>query len=225
MCGRYALHAHPDVVALQFGLAAAPQLKPRFNIAPTQQAPVIRMNREEMREIAALRWGLIPSWAKDPAIGARMINARAETVAEKPAFRSAFRRQRCLVPADGYYEWKVEAGHKQPYLLYFESGEPFAMAGLWEHCCNPEGEVTETFAILTRDATGTARRIHERMPVILGHDEYETWLSGSEPVALLSRKWAGPDLAARRASTRVNSPRNDDERCSEESPAPPFADG
>ena len=212
MCGRYALHAHPDVVALQFGLAAAPQLKPRFNIAPTQEVPVIRIGEQQDRALAMLRWGLVPSWSKDPAIGARMINARAETVAEKPAFRSAFRHRRCLVPADGYYEWSLEGGRKQPYLLQLESSEPFAMAGLWESWRALEGEVVETFAVVTTEASGTAKQVHGRMPVIVAQRDYEAWLSGTDPAALL-RPWSGAPFTARRISTRVNSPRNDDPGC------------
>lgn len=220
MCGRYALHAHPDVIALQFGLPAAPQMKPRFNIAPTQESPVVRIDPGHTREWAQLRWGLIPSWSKDPSIGARMINARAETVAQKPSFRNAFRRRRCLVPADGYYEWKVEGGRKQPYLLQFASGGPFAMAGLWEQWRSPEGELTETYAIVTTEAAGTARQIHERMPVILAQPDYEAWLSGSNPVELL-RPWTGAAFSARRVGPRVNSPRFDDPQCLEEAGSGP----
>jgi putative SOS response-associated peptidase YedK len=212
MCGRYALHAHPDVVALQFGLVAAPQLRSRYNIAPTQEAPVVRNDALQACTLALLRWGLIPSWAKDPGMGARMINARAETVVEKPAFRSAFRHRRCLVPADGYYEWKVEGGRKQPYLLQLESGEPFAMAGLWESWRSPEGDVIETYAIITTEAAGTARQVHDRMPVILATSDYGSWLGGPEPGALL-RPWSGSDFSVRQASLRVNSPRNDDPGC------------
>ena len=215
MCGRYALHAHPDVVALQFGLSAVPQFRPRYNIAPTQAAPVVRLDAQQRRELALLRWGLVPSWAKDPSMGARMINARAETVAEKPAYRNAFRRRRCLVPADGYYEWKAEAGRKQPYLLLLESGEPFAMAGLWEQWRSAEGELAETYAILTTEAAGTAKRVHERMPVILAPRDYESWLVGADPGALL-KPCTELAFAARPVSTRVNNPRNDDPQCLEE---------
>ncbi|MBI4290972.1 MAG: SOS response-associated peptidase [Betaproteobacteria bacterium] len=217
MCGRYALHSLPEVIALQFGLAAAPQLEARYNIAPTQIAPVVRLGAGEVRELAQLRWGLIPSWSKDPAIGARLINARAESVAEKPAFRNAFCHHRCLVPADGYYEWKQEGGRKQPYLLHPEKGGLFAMAGLWEQWRTLEGETTETFAILTTDAVGAARRIHDRMPVILAPGDYEPWLAGSDPDKLLR---ANPEVkfASTRVSTRVNTPRFDDPRCIEPDP-------
>ena len=222
MCGRYALHAHPDVIVLQFGLAAAPQMKPRFNIAPTQEAPVVRVSAAQNRELALLRWGLIPSWSKDPSIGARMINARAETAAEKPSFRNAFRRRRCLVPADGYYEWKIEAGRKQPYFHQLASGEPFAMAGLWEQWRSPEGELTETYAILTTESAGTARQIHDRMPVILAPPDYEAWLYSPDPGGLLRPwAWAGALFSVRRVSTRVNSPRVDDPQCLDEAGSSP----
>jgi putative SOS response-associated peptidase YedK len=217
MCGRYALHTHPDIIALQFGVSEAPQMKPRFNIAPTQEAPVVRVRvgPEHKRELALLRWGLIPSWSKDASISARMIIARAETVAEKPSFRNAFRRRRCLVPTDGYYEWKVEAGRKQPYFLRLASGEPFAMAGLWEQWRSPEGKLIETYAIVTTVAAGTARQIHDRMPVILAQPEYEAWLCSAEPEGLL-RPWAGAAFSVRRVSSRVNSPRFDDPQCLDE---------
>ncbi|OGA17336.1 MAG: hypothetical protein A3H32_05620 [Betaproteobacteria bacterium RIFCSPLOWO2_02_FULL_63_19] len=215
MCGRYALHAHPDVVALQFGLVAAPEFKSRFNIAPTQEAPVIRLGAGQKRELALLHWGLIPAWSKDPSMGARMINARAETMSEKPAFRNAYRRRRCLVPADGYYEWKVERGRKQPYYLHAAGAELLAMAGLWEHWRSPEGQFVESYAIVTTAATGVAKEIHDRMPVVLAPPDYEAWLSGPDPGALLGSR-ASVTFSARRVSTRVNSPRFDDVQCIED---------
>lgn len=217
MCGRYALHAHPDVIALQFGLATTSGLRPRFNIAPTQEAPVVRVGAGQKRELALLRWGLVPSWSKDPSIAARMINARAETVSEKPSFRNAYRRRRCLVPADGYYEWMLEGGRKQPYLLQLASGAPFAMAGLWEQWRSPEGGIAETYAIVTTEAAGAPRQIHDRMPVIVARPDYETWLSSADAGALL-RPWEGEAFTARRVSTRVNSPRFDDLQCLDEAP-------
>jgi putative SOS response-associated peptidase YedK len=127
MCGRYALHSNPEVVALMFGLSSIPAYAPRYNIAPASQVLIIRRN-----EAAMVRWGLVPRWAKDPSIGARMNNARAETVAEKPSFRDAYRKRRCLIPANGFYEWKSEGGRKQPYYIYPASGELFSFAALWE---------------------------------------------------------------------------------------------
>lgn len=217
MCGRYALHSLPEVIALQFDIAAAPQLKVRYNIAPTQIAPVVRIGEDDIREIAELRWGLIPSWSKDPSIGARLINARAETVGEKPAFRNALRRHRCLVPADGYYEWKQEGGRKQPYLLRPENGGLFAMAGLWEQWRTPEGEAAGTFAIITSAAAGEAQRIHDRMPVIIAPGDYEAWLAGPGPARLLQAN-SDPRFAAVPVSTRVNNPRFDDALCIEPEP-------
>lgn len=211
MCGRYALHSHPDVVALQFGLSAPPNWKPRYNIAPTQQAPVVRIDSRNQRELALLRWGLIPAWSKDASIGAHMINARAETVASKPAFRSAFRRHRCLVPADGYYEWKGEAGRKQPYLLRPAGDGPFAMAGLWEQWHAPDGGVVESFAIITTNAPEAVRTVHDRMPVIVSAADYEAWLHS--PDAALLQPLPGTQFAIRPVSRVVNNARIDDERC------------
>jgi len=215
MCGRYALHAHPDVVALQFGLGAAPDFKPRFNIAPTQEAPVVRLGAGQKRELALLRWGLIPAWSKDPSIGGRMINARAETVSEKPAFRNAYRRRRCLVPANGYYEWKVEGGRKQPYYLRSAGGDLLAMAGLWEHWRSADGQLVESYAIVTTEATGVAKQIHDRMPVVLAPPDYEAWLTGPDPGSLL-RPPGQVVFSTHRVSTRVNSPRFNDAQCIEE---------
>ena len=215
MCGRYALHAHPDVVALQFGLGAASEFKPRFNIAPTQEAPVVRVGAGQTRELVLLRWGLIPAWSKDPSIGGRMINARAETVSEKPAFRNAYRRRRCLVPADGYYEWKVEGGRKQPYYLHAAGDDLLAMAGLWEHWRSADGQLVESYAIVTTEATGVAKQIHDRMPVVVTPPDYEAWLTGSDPGGLLCSP-AQVVFSPRRVSTRVNSPRFDDVQCIEE---------
>lgn len=209
MCGRYALHAHPQVIALQFGLAAAPESRPRYNIAPASELLVVRA-ADGAAQAAHLRWGLVPRWAKDPAIGARLSNARAETVAEKPSFREAFRRRRCLVPASGFYEWKAEAGRKQPYYVYPARGELFAFAALWEAWHGPEG-VLESCAILTTDANAVMQTIHDRMPVIIAQRDYSRWLDcapGREVRDLL-----GPcdpaAIAVRRVSRAVNNARNE----------------
>ena len=142
MCGRFAFYSPAEATAALFGVAEMPQLKPRYNIAPTQDIAAIRINAEESREVALLRWGLIPFWAKDPSIGNRMINARAETVAEKPSFRAAYRKRRCLILADGFYEWRKESDGKTPYYISLASGEPFAFAGLWERWRAPDGSDT-----------------------------------------------------------------------------------
>ncbi|HEX2253704.1 MAG TPA: SOS response-associated peptidase [Thermoanaerobaculia bacterium] len=227
MCGRYTLTTPGEVLADLFELAEVPQLVPRFNIAPTQVAPVVRVVEEVTpaaeeatgpRRLDLLRWGLVPYWAEDPSIGNRMINARAETVATKPAYRSSFRRQRCLVVADGFYEWKKEGGGKQPYWIHRDDGAPVAFAGLWSRWAKG-GEPLETFTILTRDATGAAAEIHHRMPVVLAREDWPLWLDPAvgerEPLeAVLAREPAS--LALRRVSRRVNSPANDNPECLEE---------
>ena len=212
MCGRYALHAHPDVVVLQFGLRSIPQFTPRYNIAPTTEVLVVR-DPAESRQATRVRWGLVPRWAKDSSIGARLNNARAESIAQKPAFRDAYRRRRCLVPASGFYEWKAEAGRKQPYYIYPASGELFAFAGLWESWSGPGGAL-ETCVIVTTDGNATMQQIHDRMPVIIGPEDYALWLDcrpGSDPAALL-RPCDPETIAVRRVSRAVNDARSDSER-------------
>jgi len=216
MCGRFTyLLSWSEIVAL-YGLTAvtemAPDWKPRFNAAPTQTMPVIRLNAAGKRELAALRWGLVPSWSKDPAMGAKLINARAETVAEKPAFRSAFKLRRCLVPADGFYEWrKLPGGGKQPYRITMADGAPFAFAGLWERWSKGP-EPLETFTIITTTANSLVAPIHDRMPVIIDAADHDAWLEARDtaiPMALL-RPYPAERMTAYPVSTRVNSPRNDD---------------
>ena len=212
MCGRYALHAHPDVVALQFGLSSIPQFTPRYNIAPTTEVLIVR-DPAGSREAAPVRWGLLPRWAKDPSIGSRLNNARAESIAEKPAFRDPYRGRRCLVPASGFYEWKAEGGRKQPYYVTPSQDELFAFAGLWERWSGPEGPL-ETCVIVTTDANAKMRAIHDRMPVIVGPEDYALWLDcrpGSDPAALLHP--CDPErIALRRVSRAVNDARSDSER-------------
>jgi putative SOS response-associated peptidase YedK len=178
MCGRYTLSAPGERVAVQFSLTDTPQLTPRYNIAPTQQAPVVRVGQDG-RELAMLRWGLVPFWAKDLAIGAKMINARSETAAEKPAFRNAIRQRRCLVLADGFYEWQQAVGGKQPFYFRIDAGAPFAMAGLWERWRTPDGGTVETCTILTTQANPLLAPLHDRMPVILPPATYDLWLDPS----------------------------------------------
>jgi putative SOS response-associated peptidase YedK len=149
-----------EVVAEAFALAAAPDLAPRYNIAPTQEAAVVRGGEAKTRELAMLRWGLIPAWSKDPGIGNRLINARAESAADKPAFRAALRHRRCLVVADGFYEWRRLAGRKQPYLVRFRDRRPFGFAGLWERWRAPEGGTIESFASLTADVVPVSLRVN-----------------------------------------------------------------
>jgi putative SOS response-associated peptidase YedK len=213
MCGRFLLHAPVDTLQRAFGFAERPNLRPRYNVAPTQTVPVVRRSHRDGggRELALARWGLIPSWAKDASIGNKLINARAETVAEKPAFRGAFRERRALVPADGFYEWRKRegGGPKQPLLIRRRDGEPFAFAGLWEHWRGPEGEV-ETCTILTTEANAALAPIHDRMPVILDPASYDRWLDPAQPRAEeLLQPCPDEWLEAFPVSTRVNNVRND----------------
>ncbi|NTV64798.1 MAG: SOS response-associated peptidase [Oscillochloris sp.] len=175
MCGRYTLKASGEVLATQFGLPAAPDLSPRYNIAPSQLVPTVRLGSAG-RELALLRWGLVPSWAKDLTIGARMINARSETANEKPAFRRAIRQRRCLIVADGFYEWQALPNGKQPFYFRIGQGTPFAMAGLWESWRSPDQTEVQTCTILTTRANDLLAPLHDRMPVILPPDQYAHWL-------------------------------------------------
>jgi len=211
MCGRYELHTHPAAVALAFGLAHVPAFGPRYNIAPMQNVPIVRLNAAGERELVQVRWGFVPRWAKDPSIGARMINARAETITERPAFRNAFQRHRCLVPADGFYEWRRGVAGKQPMRIGRADAQPFGMAGLYERWLSPEGEVLDTCAIVTTQADAVLRPIHDRMPVIVPPEHYARWLDAAESdVADLFEASAASALHAHAVSLRVNAVRNDD---------------
>ncbi len=222
MCGRYTLKTPASEFAALFegifdGLAV-PEFRPRYNIAPTQKAPIVRLNEHRHLEWQPLRWGLVPFWAKDVKSGARMINARSETVAEKPAFRAAFRKRRCLVPADGFFEWQKAGKTKIPYYITMADESPFAMAGLWERW-DKEGEPVETFTILTTDANDRVRPLHDRMPVILDREAFETWLdpeySDFERLKYLLKPLPDHRIQTRRVSTWVNNPKHDDPKCIE----------
>ncbi len=211
MCGRYELSSHPAVIALAFGLPHPPEIKPRYNIAPMQQVPIVRVNAAGERELVQVRWGFVPRWAKDPAIGARMINARAETVATRSAFRNAFERHRCLVPVTGFYEWQTTRSGKQPMHVGMPDRQPFGLAGLHERWLSHEGEVLDTCAIITTEACASLRSVHDRMPVIVPAAEYERWLDPSNAdVGDLVTTWSGAPLHVYPVSTRVNAVRNDD---------------
>lgn len=222
MCGRYSQTRPIEDLVEQFRIdLVLQQPAPRFNVAPTQDVPVVRLDDEGRRALDLLRWGLVPAWAKDLSVGNRMINARAETVFEKPAFRSAFKKRRCLVVADGFYEWKRldESGKKkQPYRMTWHDGRPFAFAGLWEQWKGPDGPV-RTCTILTTTANAMMRQVHDRMPVILdGEEATARWLSpDSGPEELMPLLQPLPDdrLAAYPVSARVGSPRFDDPACIE----------
>lgn len=213
MCGRYELHSHPAAIALAFGLAGPPAIQARYNIAPTQAVPIVRLNAGRERELVQVRWGLVPRWAKDPSIGSRMINARAETAATRGAFRHALARRRCLVPADGYYEWPCTGSGKQPMHVARRDGQPFGMAGLHERWRSPQGEVIDTCTILTTRANAALQPLHERMPVILAPQDYARWLDVSDAsldVQDLLVPAPQDALCARPVSSRVNAVHNDD---------------
>lgn len=212
MCGRFTLSQPVEAIVSVFQLSEVPKLEPRYNIAPTQLVPTLHQIQRDKRQFQMLRWGLIPSWAKNPAIGNKLINARAETVAEKPSFRSAFRHRRCLVIADGFYEWRRQDGKKQPFYFRLQDGQPFAFAGLWEHWQNPNGEVIDSCTIITTEANETLQPIHDRMPVILNPKDYDSWLDPMEkPEQLqqLLQPYSSTNMTSYPVSTKVNKPTND----------------
>ena len=179
MCSRYFLDADGNIIAHTFRVPLRGPIRKRFNIAPTQEAPVVRVSKDGEREVAILRWGLVPSWAKDLKVGTRMINARCEGVEAKPSFREAVRQRRCIVPATGFFEWQGKAGHKQPFAITLPGQSLFAFAGLWERWKGTDSEPVETFTIVTNEANESVARIHDRMPVILPMDAIETWLTAA----------------------------------------------
>ena len=218
MCGRYTLRTPVEKLAEEFGFdASSVEVPPNYNVAPTQEVAAVLSEGGE-RRLELLRWGLIPSWADDPGIGSRMINARAETAPEKPSFRRAFRERRCLIPADGFYEWKRTDGAKQPYYIRMRKGRPFAFAGLWETWNDDGGPEIRSCAILTTAPNALAGEIHDRMPVILPASSYDAWLDpGAEKeelVALLA-PYPEAEMEAYPVSRFVNSPSNNDPRCIE----------
>ncbi|KPK07112.1 MAG: hypothetical protein AMJ64_07435 [Betaproteobacteria bacterium SG8_39] len=211
MCGRYALHSRPEVIALAFGLSEAPAtLVPRFNIAPAAEVLIVRRETGGAPRPALVRWGLLPRWAKDPKRAAKLNNARGETVAEKPSFRDAYRRRRCLVPANGFYEWKRVESRKQPYYVYPAQGELFAFAGLWERWEGASGPL-ETCAIVTTQANAPMQAIHDRMPVILAPRDYARWLdcSADAEVTDLLVPCRAEVIRVHAVSTAVNRASND----------------
>ena len=213
MCGRFSLHANPGVIALTFKLGVAIDWSARYNITPSSKIVIVREDAAEGRIAALIKWGLIPGWAKDPTIGNKLGNARGETVDEKPSFRNAFKRSRCLIPASGFYEWKTVAGRKQPYYMHPVGAPLFAIAGITERWQGPEG-VVETCAIITTGPNGVMRNIHDRMPVILSAGDHAAWLDlRNQSVAALKhliKPCADSTMAAHAVSTRVNAPKNDD---------------
>jgi putative SOS response-associated peptidase YedK len=215
MCGRYALTSKAEVLSEQFGLAGPlPDLPPRYNVAPTQEVPVVLGGPSGGRRLETMRWGLIPSWADDPSIGARLINARSETVAEKPSFRSAFGRRRALMPATGFFEWaEAPSGSrgKVPHHFRLKNGRPFAFAAIWEEW-ERDGLSLRTCALLTTEANGVVGEVHHRMPVILPPDAYGAWTAEAEdPEVLRSLLVPYPDseMEGFEVDRRINSPKNE----------------
>ena len=212
MCGRYTITATPEVLRALLGYAEQPNFPPRYNIAPTQPIPIVRLI-DGKRHFALVRWGLLPSWVKDPKKFTLLINARGESAAEKPAFRAAMKRRRCLIPADGFYEWQAGGARKQPYFIHKKSGAPFAFAGLWETWTGPNGEELETAAIVTTTANKTLAPIHDRMPVILAPDVFDLWLDAAnvDPMTASALIAPAPEnlLEAYPISTDVNRVAND----------------
>ncbi len=211
MCGRFAFYSPSEATAALFGVSASIPVEPRFNIAPSQYIAAIRETDDAGRELAMFRWGLVPFWAKDPAIGNRMINARAETVAEKPSFRAAYRHRRCLVLADGFYEWKKEGAGKVPHFISLASGEPFAFAGLWESWQSKETEeLIQSTTLITTAANDFISTVHHRMPIILQPGTADRWLAGDD--ALISEITGNsPKFQAWPVDKRVNNARNEGE--------------
>jgi putative SOS response-associated peptidase YedK len=209
VCGRFAFYSPGEAAAALFGVSASLDVRPRYNIAPTQDIAAIRADERGTRELVMLRWGLVPFWAKDPSIGNRMINARAETVAEKPSYRNAYQHRRCIVLADGFYEWQKKGDGKTPFFISLDSGKPFALAGLWENWTDKEtGESLQTATLITTDANEFMAPLHHRMPVILEAQSATDWLAGSttllDDVAAIT-----PALQAWPVDRRVNNARNE----------------
>jgi putative SOS response-associated peptidase YedK len=224
VCGRFALFASPELTAEYFALAQAPTLAPHYNVTPGQDIAAVRVARDGTRRLHALRWGLVPFWAKDATIGRRLINARLDSLRDKPAFREALSRRRCLIPASGFYEWGVDAaGKKRPFFIR-PRGEPLlAIAGLWERWrpkSGESGEPLETCVIVTTEASALLAPIHDRMPVLLSRGAQDVWLDPSSDVGTIAELAAsGPELETWAVGTAVNDPRNDDERVIAPAPA------
>ncbi len=219
MCGRYRLSRRKQIIEEHFdAISDAEDWIPRFNVAPTQPVAVIRQNpTEPTRQLSQMRWGLVPSWSKDSSGAARMINARSETVATLPAFRDAFKSRRCLIPADGFYEWQRQDNTRQPYCFEVNEGELFAFAGLWEGWRDPAGNWIRTCTILTTTPNAVTAVVHDRMPVILQPGDYDLWLDpgmkNTAAVCELLKPFTASVMRCYRVSSRINNASNDDEEC------------
>ena len=222
MCGRYAITSAPEAIRRLFGYVEQPNFPPRYNVAPTQPIPIVRLV-DGKRRFALVRWGLLPSWVKDPKAFALLINARGESVNDKPAFRNAMKYRRCLIPADGFYDWQRQGRGRRPFYVSLKGGGPFAFAGLWETWSGPNGEEMETAAIVTTAASRSIARIHERMPVMLEPEAFELWLDCGKVDAQTASALIAPArderLQVHEVSAAVNGVANDDASLVE--PAPP----
>ena len=217
MCGRFALPIPARSLAEQLSLSEFTEYPPRYNIAPTNLIPaVILDSKRHERILRMFHWGLIPFWAKDTKIGSKMINVRAETITEKPAFRSAFKKRRCLIPAAGFYEWKKETSGKNPYYIYLRDGKPMIFAGLWEQW-GKDGEFIESCTIITTTANNLVEELHSRMPVILNPKDYDTWLDtekcDADSLTLLLKPYPQELMTMHPVSSDINSPRYDNSSC------------
>ena len=218
MCGRFALYTDPIALAKQFQTENLLELMPSYNVAPSQTIPIIR-NEQGHRLFELAKWGFIPSWAKDIKIGYNTINARADTVAEKPSFRSAFKQRRCLIPADGYFEWQEITNSKTKQLWYIslKSQEPMALAGLWEHWQGSDGSEIESCTIIVTSGNELMQSIHDRMPVILSPETWATWLdtanNDKQGLQTLLTQYPADEMTAWKVNTQVNSPRYNDREC------------
>jgi len=210
MCGRFALRTPPKNLAKHFQVTAAPTVEARYNIAPTQNILAVK-ETPDGREMTLLKWGLVPSWAKDASMGARLINARSETVTEKPAFREAFKRRRCLIPADGFYEWQRIGSKKQPFFFQLKDGQPFGFAGLWDRWTGEDGNAIESCTILTTAANEVLAPVHDRMPVIVHPEDYQLWLETDvrkqELLKDLLQPFPADEMTSYPVSTLVNNVR------------------
>lgn len=218
MCGRFTLQYSAEMLAQIFGAKVSQDITPRYNIAPTQQSPVVRISpTDNQLHIDYLKWGLIPSWAKDPTIGSKMINARSETVDEKPSFKSALKHRRCIIPASGFYEWQEVDGKKHPLYIKLKDDSLMMFAGIWDHWKSPEGEVIESFSMLTTISNELIKPLHERMPVILVPGNKDIWLdsliSDPEQLRLFFTPYPSDMMDMYPVSDLVNSPRNDKPEC------------
>jgi putative SOS response-associated peptidase YedK len=213
MCGRYVITSAPEAIRALFRYPEQPNFPPRYNVAPTQPVPIVRIS-ERARGFALVRWGLIPAWVKDPRGFSLLINARGETLAEKPAFRNAMQRRRCLFPADGFYEWKNEHDRRRPYFIHPRSGSPIAFAGLWETWMGPNGEEVDTACIVTTRANRTLAPIHDRMPVVIAPEAFDIWLDSARVDAATAAALIAPApdslFEACEVSTAVNRAANDE---------------